>query len=150
MFTIVLLLLTASTPASAPRGRPLPEATLQGILGVNVGMAVADVRHRLAPLGVVDSRPTRDGGTKEVWRFKDTGFSWVAIRSAADGHVIWLTGYRRDGEEIPFDQLTSIRPNTDTDSIAIWHVEGANGQTVRVTARGRHRRAQVLTLMAEK
>lgn len=142
-FAIAVLSAALSLQEPAPR-----EAGVEGILGIRVGMPLTDARARLAPLATMDARATHDGGTKEVWRFGKTGFAWIALRSTADGRVMWITGRRRPGEEIPFEELARARPSTDTGAIAIWYVTGGDG-TVRVTARGRERRAQVITLIAD-
>ncbi len=149
MLSIATLLITVLTAAPALEERAVREADLNNVLGISVGSAASDVRGRLSPLGTVESRVTQDGGTKEVWRFKETGFAWIALKTSADGRVIWITGHRRPGDEIPFDELSRDRPSTDTGAIAIWYVSGKSGG-VRVTARGQERRARVITYFAEK
>ena len=144
---LFLVAVMAAQPGSRERAQ---EATLDGILGVSVGMTAGEARSRLALLGSGDSRRTRDGGLKEVWRLDGSGFAWIAFKADADGRLVWVTGHRRPGHDMAFDRLASRVPDTRTDSIAIWHVEGAGGQHVRVTARGRHQRAQVLTLMLDE
>jgi hypothetical protein len=79
---------------------------------------------------------------------QQTGFAWIAMRIGADGRVQWITAHRRPGAEIPFDRLARESAASDTGSVAIWYVSDGAG-TVRVTARGRGRRAQVITLFAE-
>lgn len=83
---------------------------------------------------------------KQVWKLDNTGFEWVALRSDADGRVIWITGHRRGGQELPFESITPA-PRTASDSTAVWHVERTYGGQ-RLTLRGTKRRAQVVTLMA--
>jgi hypothetical protein len=134
--------------AAALEGRALREADVHSILGITVGMPLAEVRTRLGTIATVESRATREGGTKEVWRLGRTGFEWIALKTNGDGRVVWLTARRREGAEIPFDDFSAERPSTDTGSVAIWYVSGKSGG-IRVTARGRNRRAQVITQIAE-
>ncbi len=137
------LLSAVSVPPAA-----IAEADVNGILGVSVGMRVSDARARLSALGATDGRATRDGGTKEVWRLERTGFAWIALRAGADGRIVWITGRRRPGAEIRFEDLSRERPSTDTGSVAIWYAPGTSGG-VRVTARGGQRRAQDITHIAD-
>jgi hypothetical protein len=123
------------------------EVTSKAILGVEVGMTLADARDRLRPLGRSEAREVT-AGMKQVWKLDRTGFEWVALRSDAEGRVVWITGHRRAGQELPFDAI-GLAPRTATEDTAIWNVEGTfSGQ--RLTLRGAKRRAQVVTLVAVK
>ncbi len=123
------------------------EVTQRAILGVEVGMSLSDARDRLRPLGRSDAREVTTG-MKQVWKLDQTGFEWIALRSDADGRVVWITGHRRSGHELPFDAI-GTPPRTQTDSMAIWHVDGRFAAE-RLTLRGSGRRAQVVTLAAVK
>jgi hypothetical protein len=133
--------LTMQTPAAAREA----EVTSTAILGVEVGMTLADARDRLQPFGRSDARRVT-AGIKQVWKLDTTGFEWIALRTDADGRVVWITGHRRGGQELPFESIAPA-PLTANDSTAVWHVEGTyRGQ--RLTLSGAKRRAQVVTLMA--
>lgn len=124
-----------------------PGVTVNAILGVEVGMTLADARDRLRPLGRSEAREVR-AGMKQVWKLDGTGFEWIALRSDAEGRVVWITGHRRPGQELPFDAIgTAAR--TATDDTAIWNVDGTYSG-LRLTLRGAKRRAQVVTLVAVK
>jgi hypothetical protein len=126
---------------------PPAEATVEAILGIQIGTPLADARKTLAPLGRSDTRESA-ASTKEVWHLDGTGFEWIALKADAKGRVVWITGHRRAGREIPFDAI-GLAPGVATDSIAIWHVNG-EFQSERLTLRGANRRAQVVTLLEVK
>jgi len=128
---------------SGPQGLAT-ELTVSDVLGIEMGMPIERARELLTVHGRRESRPTRDGGTKEVWRLERTGFDWIAMKAGADGRLVWLTGHRRPGYEVAFDSVEGV-PRLATDSIAIWHATGRYAPQ-RLTLRGRHRRAEVVTL----
>jgi hypothetical protein len=144
MFMIPLIVigwLTMQSPAVARDA----EVTSTAILGIEVGMTLAAASDRLQPLGRSDARRVT-AGMKQVWKLDTTGFEWIALRTDADDRVVWITGHRRSGQELPFESITSA-PRSASDSKAVWHVEGTyRGQ--RLTLSGAKRRAQVVTLMA--
>jgi hypothetical protein len=121
-----------------------PEVTSAAILGIEMGMSIAEARAILAPLGTPDSRPTREGGTKEVWRLTRTGFEWIAMKADNSGRLVWLTGHRRRGHELKFADVTGDA-TVATGDTAIWHTVGRRTPQ-RLTLRGRHQLAQVVTL----
>lgn len=138
-YTLAVALMFLASGATAA-----PDATLTSILGIEIGTASAQVHRLLAPLGVRDARED-EGSTKEVWRLTETGFAWIALKMDADGRVVWITGHRRKGQEIPFDTFVK-KPDVDAGTIAIWHVNGTHSAQ-RMTLRGAGRRAQVITLV---
>ena len=139
MTTLAALLLSLAL------GLPHVEDSL---LGVRVGSAAADVRTKLTPHGKNESRPTRDGGSKQVWTLTGTRFSSLALKLDAQGRVVWVTGFVRTGEEVPFADLGDLtRARAASDAGVVWHVARANGG-YRLIARGRERRAQTISLLA--
>jgi hypothetical protein len=141
--TTILLMFTLALAQAAPS--PVsPEVTAAAVLGIEVGMPIAAARKILMPLGVPDSRPTREGGTKEVWRLNRTGFAWMALKADHTGRLVWLTGHRRSGNEVAFDSVGGT-PQIATDDTAMWHTTGRDAQQ-RLTLRGRLRAGQVVTL----
>ncbi len=141
-----LLVLAIVVVLQQPAGADA-EVTQHAILGVEVGMALSEARDRLRPLGRTDARELT-AGMKQVWRLDATGFEWVALRSDAEGRVVWITGRRRPGHELPFDAI-GTPPRTQTDSTAVWNVDGRFAPE-RLTLSGTGRRAQVVTLSAVK
>jgi hypothetical protein len=141
-----ILFLFAYALAQAARQPLAPEVTAAAVLGIEMGMPIEAVREVLRPLGVPDSRPTREGGTKEVWRLNRTGFAWMALKADNTGRLVWLTGHRRSGNEVAFDSVGGT-PQIATDDTAMWHTTGREAQQ-RLTLRGRLRAGQVVTLAA--
>lgn len=131
------------TPGWSPASQPAP-APADALLGLEIGMEIEEARGMLARLGEPDSRPTREGGTKEVWRLVGTDFAWVAMKADGRGRLLWITGHRRKGHELPF-AVVSASPQLATDDTAIWHTTGRHAAQ-RLTLKGRGRMAQVVTL----
>jgi hypothetical protein len=140
VFTTLTTLLLA-TPASQPSAA---EVTTSAVLGIELGMTIDEARTILARHGSQDSRPTREGGTKEVWRLSRTGFDWIAIKANANGRLVWITGHRRTGKALPFD-VVGAPPDVSTTDTAVWHRPGRFAPQ-KLTLRGRERRAEVVTL----
>ena len=137
IITAVVLALIASPPHVE-----------DALLGVRVGSAAADVQKKLAPLGTGESRRTRDGGSKHVWTLTGTPFASLALKLDAAGRVVWVTGFVRPGQEIPFRELGDLRrARAASDASVVWHVSRADGG-YRLIARGRERRAQTVSLLA--
>ena len=139
LVTTILLVLLAG--ADAPRVE-------DAILGVRVGSVAADVQAKLSPRGTGESRPTRDGGNKQVWSLNGTPFSSVALKVNAAGRVVWVTGFVRPGQEIPFKELGDLaRASSASASRVVWDVPTADGG-YRLIARGSGRRAQTISLLS--
>ena len=99
-------------------------------------------------LNISESRSTRDGGAKQVWTLAGTRFSSLAVKLDAGGRVVWMTGFVRPGQEIPFEQLGDVgRARTSTSATVLWHVQRSDGG-YRLIARGIDRRAQTVSLLA--
>ena len=135
--TIVLSILAS---ADVPRVE-------DAILGVRVGSVAADVQAKLSPRGTGESRPTRDGGNKQVWSLNGTPFSSLALKVNAAGRVVWVTGFVRPGQEIPFKELGDlVRANAASATRVVWDVPTAGGY--RLIARGSGGRARTVSLLS--
>ncbi len=148
MSRICLLTLSFSLVSSAALAQAPPEVTTHAILGIEIGMPIERVREIVADFGTPDSRPTRDGGTKEVWRLTRTGFAWLAMKANRDGRLVWLTGHRRSGQEVPFDAV-GAPPSLATHDTGVWNSQAQSGP-LQLTLRGRNRAALVVTLSEVK
>jgi len=127
---------------------PAPPHAEDVLLGVRVGSAAADVQAKLGSRGTSESRPTRDGGSKQVWTLSGTRFSSLALKLDAAGRVVWATGFVRAGQEVPFKELGDLtRARAASEASVVWHVARADGG-YRLIARGRERRAQTISLLA--
>jgi hypothetical protein len=141
MIIVVTLVLAALAGAQTVRVQ-------NAILGVRIGSSAAEVKTLLGAHGTGEGRPTRDGGSKDVWTLKDTSFSSVAVRLNAAGRVVWVSGFVRPGQEIPFTELGDVaRASTGSSSRVVWDVPTAEGG-YRLIARGSDRRAQTISLLS--
>jgi hypothetical protein len=138
MYALMMILALAAPPQAAPE-----EVTMTRLLGIEIGTTADEAARILLPLGTRDAKE-EGGRIHEVWRLEGTGFAWVAFRLDAKRRVVWITGHRRPGHEVPFDRFSG-EPAVKTDAIAIWHVKGTHTDQ-RLTVRGSNGRAQVLTL----
>ena len=125
-----------------------PRAGVQdAILGVRVGSTAQEVSSVLRTRGSVESRPTREGGSKQVWRLDGTDFSSIALKLDAAGRVVWVTAFARPGREIPFKQLgDTSRARSASPSRVVWDVSTAAGG-YRLVAQGKDGRAGTVSLL---
>lgn len=118
------------------------------ILGVKIGTSVEQARALLTRHGAGGGRNTREGGRKEAWTLEDSPFASVAFKTNRQGKVLWLTGFLRLGQEIPFtalgDPSRAVRLN---ESQAIWNVALPEGG-YRLVAKGREGKAGVVYLIS--
>jgi hypothetical protein len=116
------------------------------ILGVRIGSTLAEARARLGTLGTLDGRDTRDGGRKETVTLNGGRYGTVAFRTDASGRVVWVTGFVRPGQEIPFEELGERKLAARwTESAATWDPPGPT--PYRVLAKGSAGKARVVTLL---
>lgn len=146
MVLALMLTLAVAVPGAEVQTSP-PEFTMTALFGIEIGTSGDDAARSLSPLGTRDAREEA-GRTHEVWRLEGTGFAWIALRLDAERRVVWITGHRRPGHEIPFERFSG-KPAVKTDGIAIWHVAGSHG-VQRLTLRGSGGRAQVLTFVGNQ
>jgi hypothetical protein len=124
------------------------------ILGVRIGTSLEEAEKKLEKFSVHNERRTAteedndEPGTKRVWRLKGTNYSSVALKTNEKGRVVWVTGFVRPNEELPFTKLgdTSLAMRA-TDSQAIWNVANSNGG-YRLVAKGQNGRARVIYLLS--
>ena len=124
------------------------------ILGVRIGTSLEDARKKLEKLSVTNDHSTAteedndEPGTKRVFRLKGTNYSSVALKTNEKGRVVWVTGFVRPNEELPFNELgdTSLAMRA-TDSQAIWNVANSSGG-YRLVAKGQNGRARVVYLLS--
>lgn len=137
------LLLLACLAAQAT-----PSRVTDSVLGVGVGTTIEEAHARLKDLGTVGGRATRDGGRKEAWTLRETDFTSVAYKTDAKGRVQWVTGFVREGREIPFEKLGDpARAVASGDTEIAWSVERPEGD-YRLVAKGPNRRARVVYLLS--
>ena len=125
------------------RERPINE-----VLGVGIGMPVANVRLALDKMGTREGRPTSNRTSKETWRLDLTPYEQIVVRADAEGRVSWVTAFVRRDQIIPFGMFGPRSGAVSfTDNQATWNVE--NGEhPYKLLVRGQHGRATVVTLVA--
>jgi hypothetical protein len=118
------------------------------IHAVTVGARLEAVRAGIDAAAPSEARATRDGGRKEVWRFAEGDYAWIAVKADAAGVVTWITGARRGGRELTFEALVERlgAPAVASDVEAVWYPAGP--APARLIAKGRNRRASILTMIA--
>ncbi len=145
-----LLLLTAPADVDGAARRP---RVRDSILGIRIGSTLAEARSRLDPVSfrkaaeAEQDERERDEGRTIAWSLKQTEYRSIALKVNDAQRVVWITGYVRPGNEIPFSALGDLSIARATDSIAIWNVASAEGG-YRLVARGRGRRASVISLLS--
>ncbi|HEX5708790.1 MAG TPA: hypothetical protein VFX96_15940 [Pyrinomonadaceae bacterium] len=121
---------------------------LDSVLGVRIGTSIEEAHAKLKDLGTVGGRATRDGGRKEAWTLKKTEFNSIAYKTDARGRVVWVTGFVREGQEIPFERLGDLtRAHASGETEVAWNVVTEEGD-YRLVAKGPNRRARVVYLLS--
>ncbi len=123
------------------------------ILGVKVGMSLSNAHEELERFGNQGSGESDDekeevGEHKEAWSLGKSEFSSVALKANGKNKIVWVTGFVRTGQEIPFERLgdlsTASRVN---DSVAIWNVATTTGG-YRIVAKGFNGKARVVYMLS--
>lgn len=137
-----------ATEAQAAKTSGEGARVIDAVLGVGVGTTIDEAHAKLKDLGTVGGRATRDGGRKEAWTLKKTEFTSVAYKTDARGRVQWVTGFVREGHEIPFERLGDLaRATAVAETEAAWNVETQEGG-YRLVAKGPGRKARVVYLLS--
>jgi hypothetical protein len=145
-FVVIMTAVFLFAPASLSQGEAARIA--DSILGVKIGMSLTEARAKLEPLGTTGGRDTRDGGRKEQWNLKETEYSAIVYKTDAKGKVVWVTGFVRPGQEIPFAKLGDPeRATGKNDSHISWNVETPAGG-YRLVAKGPESKARVVYLLS--
>jgi hypothetical protein len=151
-FLLVTLFLTSSLLVAQQRARP---QVINSILGVGIGTTFDQAHAKLDRLrkgekGDTDEQENeeREGGHKELWSLMATHYTSVALQTDQEGRVVWITGFVRPGEAIPFAKLGNISlATTVTESRATWNVATPGGG-YRLIARGQNGKALVISMLS--
>lgn len=149
---LVLVCILSGLVFETPMGRTHPDTqervqTTSAILGVGIGTTLEEARARLGPLGTSAGRDTREGGRKEAWTLTGTDFATIALKTDKRGRVLWVSGFVRPGQEIPFSQLGDLTLATLKKGQAVWNVPTPAGG-YRLVAKGEADRAGVVYLLS--
>ena len=144
-----MLLVPAATGCSTSRNR---SPVRDSILGIRIGSDLEEAREKLSRLADSESRDEaddeREPGKKEAWMLKGTEFKSIALQTDRSAKVIWVSGFLRQGREIPFAQLGDMNAALRaTQTEAIWNVADVRGG-YRLVAKGQNGRARVVYLLS--
>lgn len=151
-FFLVILFLTSSLLVAQQRART---QAIDSILGVGIGTTFDQAHAKLDRLRKGEKGDTeeqeneeREGGHKELWSLMATNYASVALQTDQEGRVVWITGFVRPGQAIPFAKLGKISlATTVTDSRATWNVATPGGG-YRLIARGQNGKALVISMLS--
>ena len=163
---LALSLPTYSAPA-APAARTLPAGN--SLAGIKLGMDKDNVHAALTGQGGVSRQKDTDsqeeqrgadskiaGGADpddavpEVWTLKSKPYERIAFAVDENDKVVWVTGFARVGQGVPFAALGSLtRAAASGPSFAVWNVISPAG-SYRVIARGQGGKASVVSLLPLK
>lgn len=125
-----------------------PTGIQDNILGIKIGSTLAAARASLSPLGEGGGRDLRGNGRREAWNLAKTPFQTVTFQATGRGTIKWVSGYLRDGEEIPFESFGDLKTASSlSDDEAIWNVPTESGG-YRLVAKGAHKRGKVVYLIS--
>jgi hypothetical protein len=137
--SVLMLLLLAVAPAYAQ------QSTVEGI---GIGTSIEEARSILGRIGTGGGRDTRDGGRKEAWTLKETGFSTLAFKTNGAGRIVWISAFARAGKEVPFTKFGDpAKASSFGKSQAIWNV-GSGRDGYRLVAKGADGKANVVYLLS--
>lgn len=154
VFFLLLTLCPGPLTVSAHQRKKGKRIT-DSILGVKIGMRLIDAHEKLERFGTTGSREgdkeeerEEAGERKEAWSLSKTQFSSVALKANREGKVVWVTGFVRPGQEIPFAKLGELAQAFRANELqAIWNVETSKG-AYRLVAKGQKGKARVVYLLS--
>lgn len=143
-----------------------PKAAGNEISGVKIGMDRDDAHAVLTAQGAVGAdkdaahdkeamenkgkQGDPDAARPEVWMLKGTPYEKVAFATGEDDKILWVTGFARPGQGVPFARLGNLaRAAASSQTFAVWNVISPSG-SYREIARGRDGKALTVTLLPLK
>jgi hypothetical protein len=134
-------------------------ATIEGsdrILRVGIGSTLEQAHRELDPLrdpashGFQDKEASEgDGGEKTYWRLIGTEYRWIMVWSNKEGRVVQLSASIRPERSKPFAEIGDLsKATTNLESAAKWNVQRPNNLSYRLIARGPHRHADNIYMIA--
>ncbi|MGZ5004974.1 MAG: hypothetical protein ACXWG7_05390 [Chthoniobacterales bacterium] len=121
------------------------------ILGLELGADLKTAHAKLDPLGEFITPPRdEDEGEREskvLWNLKETDYRAVLIKTDEKEHVISITGYLREDNLRPFNDIadTKVAPVLNDNQVA-WDVVRPDHPHTRVVATGNDGKASVITI----
>jgi len=124
----------------------------RAIDGIDLRDTLEEARALLDQIGKSTGRTlpnpeNKPQASKEAWRLDSTEFGSVALKAEADGRIVWISGFVRPTQAIPFGRfgdLAQAKPRSDT--LAIWDRMEPK-LPYRLIARGAKQAATVVSLI---
>jgi len=135
--------------SAASQAKP-ESVTTKDIAGVTLGMRLESVREKLKLVGSTSNLGEYNARRqlKEAWTLNQLPFKTIAYKVSEKKGVSWVTGWVREGNEIPFSSLGDLKSAArSTSSQAIWNVSSPSGN-FRLVAKGVDGKANVVSLFA--
>ncbi len=135
---------------------------ITAILGVEVGTSLASAHERLDKLSAPASPPKEEaeegekGGRSEgkrkiLWRFSETDYSALFVKSDEKQEITSITALLRPGNELPFEKIGEPeKAPIRTKSEIAWDVLRENRPLIRVIAAGAEGKAKRISIFLVK
>lgn len=154
-FFLLFLTLCLGPSAVSAQQKNQGKRITDSILGVKIGTRLIDAHEKLERFGTTGSREgdkeeerEEAGERKEAWSLSKTQFSSVALKTNREGKVVWVTGFVRPGQEIPFAKLGELSQAYRANELqVVWNVETLEG-SYRLVAKGQKGKARVVYLLS--
>ena len=153
-FFLLLLTLCLGLSTVSAQQKNKGKRITDSILGVKIGTRLVDAHEKLKRFGQTGSRQgdkeeeEEAGERKEAWSLSKTQFSSVALKTNREGKVVWVTGFVRPGQEIPFAKLGELSQAYRANELqVVWNVETPEG-SYRLVAKGQKGKARVVYLLS--
>ena len=154
-FFFLLLTLYLGPLAVSAQQKNKGKRITDSILGIKIGTRLIDAHEKLERFGQAGSREGEKeddqeeaGERKEAWSLRKTEFSSVALKANREGKVVWITGFVRPGQEIPFAKLGELSQAFRANEFqVVWNVQTPEG-SYRLVAKGQKSKARVVYLLS--
>ena len=121
------------------------------ILGVGIGMSLAEAQRKLEPLADGRSVPRKGrdkDGLRQMWRFKETEYLWLMVWAKDEKIVAVDTAVRREKPK-RFDEIGDLKKAAvNTDARAVWNIDDERRGKFRLVAKGSSRRALNISMFS--
>jgi hypothetical protein len=93
----------------------------------------------------------REPENRVLWQLAKTEYSAVYVKVDDKGHITYINGFLRPGQEISFDKIGETKKApAQSSNVVAWDVIRPNRPLFRVVASGKDRRANSVTIFFVK
>lgn len=116
------------------------------ILGVAIGLPMAEAREKLDPLRAAGRAYEPDQkeqkGRRIYWKLKETEYDWIMVWANAEGNVTRVRAVLRPDKTMPFNEIGNLGRAASADpSRAKWNLRRPDGANFRLIVQGAGQRA---------